>query len=286
MPSVIDALALVFAAWVLLVRPVQQRLRWPREVEAMQAPGGRVRRYIRAMLSQWLLATTCVAYALYTGVAVAEPHGPQLGFGLELRGPPLVLLGLAVLLTALYARPLFALLGPDADELRDEARRQFDALELTPLLPRTATEYRAFLGLALTAGFCEELIYRGVLHGIAASLGVPLVATAIGSTLLFAWAHQYQGLRGVRRTFIVGAVFCGLVVLSDSLWPAILLHAGIDVVSGTLAYATLATPATPATPVITGHTATEYSATDHTATETPVTRANTATPTADPSGET
>jgi membrane protease YdiL (CAAX protease family) len=239
MLPVVDGLALTLGIWVLLIRPVQQRLRWPREIDAMKAPGGRLRRYRRAIVSQWTLAGLALAYALHAGVAPADPHGPQLALGLELRGPPLAVLGLAVLLTGLYARPLLALRGPDADELRDEVRRQFDALSLTPLLPHTAAEYRAFLGLALTAGLCEELLYRGVLHGIAARHGVPVAAAAVGSTLLFAWAHQYQGARGLGRTLIVGAVFCGLVVLSGSLWPAVLLHAGIDVISGSLAYATL-----------------------------------------------
>ncbi len=49
----------------------------------------------------------------------------------------------------------------------------------------------------------------------------------------------YQGWNGVLRTGIVGAVFTLVVAIFDSLWPAIALHALIDLGSGMMAWLAL-----------------------------------------------
>ena len=55
----------------------------------------------------------------------------------------------------------------------------------------------------------------------------------------FAIAHIYQGWNGVLRVGIVGAGFTLAVAIFDWLWPAIALHALIDVANGMMAWLTL-----------------------------------------------
>ncbi len=94
-------------------------------------------------------------------------------------------------------------------------------------LPRTDEETANFSWLAVSAGVCEEIAYRGFLIWyLAAAFGMPLGAGL--STVIFGVAHAYQGPSGILKTGIVGLIFAGLYLLSGSLWLSILLHATID----------------------------------------------------------
>lgn len=55
----------------------------------------------------------------------------------------------------------------------------------------------------------------------------------------FAVGHLYQEWNGVLRTGIVGALFTLVVAIFDSLWPAIALHALIDLDNGLMAWLAL-----------------------------------------------
>lgn len=107
-------------------------------------------------------------------------------------------------------------------------------------MPHTRTELYWFFGVSLTAGFCEEFLYRGYFIWVfapwlgwwgAAALSVPF----------FAIAHVgvYQGWHGALRTGIVGAFFTLVVAIFNSLWPVIALHAVIDLGAGMMAWLAL-----------------------------------------------
>ena len=53
----------------------------------------------------------------------------------------------------------------------------------------------------------------------------------------FAIGHAYQGLKGVVQTAIIGTVCTVLVLATGSLWPAIVLHAGLNFVSAHIGHA-------------------------------------------------
>ena len=57
--------------------------------------------------------------------------------------------------------------------------------------------------------------------------------------MVFATAHIYQGWNGVLRVGIVAAGFTLVVAIFDSLWPAIALHALIDLANGMMAWLAL-----------------------------------------------
>jgi len=95
-----------------------------------------------------------------------------------------------------------------------------------------------FVLLSLTAGICEEVLFRGYLLWYLSCL-VPTVAAWLAGALLFGMAHAYQGSGGVLRTGLVGAGLVALYVISGSLWLPMILHAFVDVNSGLLAYAYL-----------------------------------------------
>jgi membrane protease YdiL (CAAX protease family) len=91
-------------------------------------------------------------------------------------------------------------------------------------------ERSVFALLAVTAGVCEELLFRG--FGIAYLRwlwpGSPRVAVIAITAVAFGLVHLYQGPRGVVLTGLVGAYLAWLVLSTGSLLPAMVIHALLD----------------------------------------------------------
>ncbi|RUO55926.1 CPBP family intramembrane glutamic endopeptidase [Pseudidiomarina homiensis] len=104
------------------------------------------------------------------------------------------------------------------------------------MMPVNKSELRWFtLGLSVSAGVCEELLFRGFIIGaLGDSLGV--VVSLILSSLLFGLCHVYQGWMNVLRTGIIGLVLGVIFILTESLWVVIALHALVDIYGGIVGY--------------------------------------------------
>jgi membrane protease YdiL (CAAX protease family) len=107
-------------------------------------------------------------------------------------------------------------------------RRNFK--DIPGFLPNTAAERMAWIALSLTAGVCEEVLFRGFfirfLHE--GGFGLPLIAALGASSLIFGLAHIYQGLKGVVGTTVAGFALGLLFLLSGSLTACIVLHVLLD----------------------------------------------------------
>ncbi|HLG97560.1 MAG TPA: CPBP family intramembrane glutamic endopeptidase [Bryobacteraceae bacterium] len=204
---------------------------YPRFVRATaeRRPGARERGYAITMLSSWGL----MACVLALWIALGRPLDTlRLGIGYPMRG------GIGLALAALYALLAWAqkravLKQPDAAEL---VRRQLGKAEA--LMPRSAREYRLFMLVAITAGICEEILFRGFVMWYL-TVWTSAIPAALISSVLFGLAHTYIGIPHVIRSAIVGAVLAALVLGTGSLWAAMALHAVIDLSSGDLVYRTL-----------------------------------------------
>jgi len=82
----------------------------------------------------------------------------------------------------------------------------------------------------LTAGICEEIIFRGLLLYILQGLfpNLSIVFILLIAFTLFGIGHLYQGIKGVINTAIVGAIFCCLYLVTNSLFLGMLLHFVMD----------------------------------------------------------
>jgi hypothetical protein len=109
------------------------------------------------------------------------------------------------------------------------------------LLPHTPEELRTFRALSLTAGICEEILFRGYLIWYLSWL-MGLWPALLVSSLFFGFAHSYQGASGILRTVLAGLLFALFYLLTRSLWVPLLLHAFIDINSGHAAYTLTQTP--------------------------------------------
>jgi membrane protease YdiL (CAAX protease family) len=119
---------------------------------------------------------------------------------------------------------------------RDEVRKELASVEA--LLPHGAGEARLFSAVAVTAGICEELLYRGFLFWYFAHFGGTALAV-IGSTLIFMIGHLYQGALGLVKSGIGGLAMAGLRVLTGSVWVPMAIHGAVDLFGGWTAHAAL-----------------------------------------------
>jgi uncharacterized protein len=100
------------------------------------------------------------------------------------------------------------------------------------LLPQTWTEVAVWIPVAVTAGFCEEFIFRGYLQRQCLALTGNVVAAIALQAIVFGIGHLYQGVKGVVVISIYGAMFGILAVMRKSLRPGMIQHAGQDTISG------------------------------------------------------
>jgi membrane protease YdiL (CAAX protease family) len=107
-------------------------------------------------------------------------------------------------------------------------------------LPATREERRWWLFLSLTAGVCEELLFRGyLLQYLSGRLeGGPalgLTGAWLVSSAAFGFGHLYQGARGVLGAALAGLALGLLAIMTGDLLLPILAHAVVDA-SALLAY--------------------------------------------------
>ncbi len=113
-----------------------------------------------------------------------------------------------------------------------EARGSLQAIA-ERILPQSTVELLPYLALAITAGLCEELLYRGFAMAVLAHLGLQAWAVVLLSSVLFGLAHSYQGRGGILMTLLIGLILGTSRIAYDSLVPAIFWHSAVDVVAGT-----------------------------------------------------
>jgi uncharacterized protein len=100
------------------------------------------------------------------------------------------------------------------------------------LLPVNFLEYLPYAALAITAGVCEEFVYRGFAIAAFSKVGLPLWVVVILSSLLFGLAHAYQGRSGIVSTGIFGVLLAVGRLWIGSLVPVMMWHAGLDLAAG------------------------------------------------------
>ena len=109
------------------------------------------------------------------------------------------------------------------------------AKDIGSLLPRGPLEVTVWIGLSLTAGFCEESIFRGYLQTQFRALTGSVPAAVMLQAVIFGVSHGYQGLRNVIAITVYGALIGALAVWRRSLKPGMILHAWTDIFSGVFA---------------------------------------------------
>jgi len=103
------------------------------------------------------------------------------------------------------------------------------------LLPQGPIEVVLFLATSVTAGFCEELIYRGYLQRQFTALTHTVTGGILLQAIVFALSHAYQGWNYVVLIAVLAGMLGVLAHWRKSLRPGMIAHALQDGISGIVA---------------------------------------------------
>ena len=153
MPTPLDH---VLVGLITVVLPLHDLLFWyPRMVRAAAGNAGRARHeaYFESMGVEWALVAVALVYwsrvdRSWTSLGFSAPSGWGFWVGLG------AAVGFAVFAT--WQRISLGRRGED--EVRALVLSQLD--NLRPILPHSSREMLHFAGVSLTAGICEEVLYR------------------------------------------------------------------------------------------------------------------------------
>jgi len=104
------------------------------------------------------------------------------------------------------------------------------------LAPQNGKELLLFLLLSATAGFCEEIIFRGYLQRQFTALSRSAIVGIVAQAVLFGAGHGYEGIKRMFLIAVLGALFGILSHFRKSLKPAMVAHFCQDGVAGIALY--------------------------------------------------
>jgi uncharacterized protein len=199
-----------------------------RPLKAAPTHKGRMRYYVRTFL--WLWIATGVACWTQGIRALTTLRGMGIhGEWLERHGWAWwVLAGVIALIV------IVQLVLPVVQVSLKYRHREFlEPKQLQPLrffLPSATVERQWFALLSVTAGVCEELLFRGFLlrylHTWPLHLG--LLWAVLVAAVVFGTHHLYQGAKGFASTSVGGLLFAGILLVTGSLWVGMVYHAAAD----------------------------------------------------------
>jgi uncharacterized protein len=213
---------LIFLVLGLLL-PVRGRLRLQKLLALPQVSRrDRLALYASTIAFQWL-AVAIVAWRSWArGLSLDE-------LGLVIHGPLRIVIasivGAATLggLQWLNLRRMGGSQGKTREFMQALAER---------ILPQSKAELLPYLGLAITAGLCEEFLYRGFAMAALSRAGLPAWGVVLLSSVLFGLAHLYQGRGGLLSTLVIGTVFGTARIAYDGMVPVMVWHFAVDAVAG------------------------------------------------------
>jgi membrane protease YdiL (CAAX protease family) len=175
----------------------------------------RTQAYASSIASLWILAAVTLAAAWASGYGASE-------LGLARDGD----IGrVAILAAAATTAGIAILFGFRLAGVKEPAI-------VRELMPVTRPERVLFGVVSVSAGICEEIVYRGflihVLHGATGSI----ILAVIVSSGAFGVAHAYQQPAGALRAALLGLVLAVPLLTTGSILPAIAAHIAIDLLSG------------------------------------------------------
>lgn len=185
-------------------------------------PAERLSLYGSTIAFQWI-ATAVAAWRAWAHGFTAR----QLGLAVPNRWKLLVItvLGFVLIVTLQWLN--LRRMGRSTSPLRGPLQALAERI-----LPQSTMELIPFFALAVTAGLCEEFLYRGFAMAVLTRGGLPTFAVVILSAILFGMAHLYQGRSGFVSTTLLGILLGVSRAALGSLVPVVAWHMGVDVVAG------------------------------------------------------
>jgi hypothetical protein len=185
----------------------------------MVSKHGRITVYLLTLGWEWLLVAYIIWGARKRNTTLRDLVGGRWKSPVDVLIDVAIAFGFWLVAAGVLAGLSFAL-GLASPSQVAEAKKQ-----ILPLLPRTAGELTLWLALSATAGFCEEIMFRGYLQNQFRALTRSTAAAIVLQAVLFGIAHSYQGGRRIILIGVYGALFGILAAWRKSLRPGMMGHA-------------------------------------------------------------
>ena len=225
-------LAIALTIAIAIIYPLIGWYRF-RRLEARPDPVSRavkLRLYTSVIVSQWTLVGLVILLLARHGWGL-DALGQSAGVSNVRTALVSVALLAAFAFLSRFTLTQLAQAGPD--DLPTHVRKA------GRILPRDRVERAGFVPVAVTAGVCEEILYRGwVPWAIAGWTGSAPVGIVVAA-LVFGAGHAYQGRNGMLLTGALGLFLGAVVAWTGSLLPGQFLHVAVDLVNGLAVGATL-----------------------------------------------
>ena len=218
----------LFAAFFLVLVPVvaaRQELR----LKQFTSSERRTTWYQTTIVSLWILAVSAVALAYPVDVFVLA-NRPSVALWLDEHRA--IFLGATALVVAYTSLVLWQGFKAAMNQaLRIKIAKAMQSLRFA--FPVTARERHWWILASLSAGVCEEILYRGfAIHYFSGSLSATIPLGTAGAwltvSLFFGLAHAYQGVAGIVRTTLAGLILGAITILTGGLLLPIVLHFVFD----------------------------------------------------------
>jgi membrane protease YdiL (CAAX protease family) len=177
----------------------------------------RIHIYERTIFTEWFVLALVLAGVRLYGSPLSAVLGERWRSVRQVAGD--LGFGVAALMISLLAMAIFGTLsGPP-----DSTTRM--------LLPQGGIEIAWWIALSLTAGICEEAIYRGYLQRQFTAFTRNVPAGIILAAAAFGAAHAYQGIGRVVQIATLGAVLGILAYWRKTVRPGMIGHALQDLLA-------------------------------------------------------
>ncbi len=110
------------------------------------------------------------------------------------------------------------------------------AKSVASLLPRSLPEILLWIATCVTAGVCEEMVFRGYLQRQLYAFGGSIAAAVAGQGLVFGIFHGYQGWKNVITISVLGVLFGLLAAWRKNLRANMIVHTWADLWEGWLKF--------------------------------------------------
>jgi len=103
---------------------------------------------------------------------------------------------------------------------------------LLPAVPSGAAGIIVWIGLSLSAGICEEIVFRGYLQRQLAALSGSTSVAIVGQAVAFGIVHGYEGVGAVIRIVVYGLAFGMLARWRGNIRAGMIAHVVWDILAG------------------------------------------------------
>jgi membrane protease YdiL (CAAX protease family) len=106
------------------------------------------------------------------------------------------------------------------------------AASIQTYLPQRALEILLWIGVSISAGFCEELVFRGYFQKQFETFTHSRWVALFLQAVLFGISHGYQGIEACVKIACFGALYGLFAIWRKNLRPGMMAHAWGDILSG------------------------------------------------------